>query len=291
MSTVKSSKKMGLGRGFDTLIPQDFDKSLIMDDHERIQKISPDELVPNPDQPRQHFDQEALEQLAASIKQYGIVQPLVVTPVAKGYAIVAGERRWRAAKLAGLSKIPVIVRTVQQLENLEIALVENVQRVDLSPLEQAVSIERLHQQFSMTYVDIAKRLGKADSTVVNIVRLLQLPEVARKALEQKKITEGHARTILSLKDMPDKQIELLQAIQKNAWSVRQAEQFVTSIREGYKEAKATRERMNTETPETKRLSKRIGGAPVFIRRMAKGGKLEISFKNDEELQKILSTLG
>jgi ParB family transcriptional regulator, chromosome partitioning protein len=291
VSTVKG-KKMGLGRGFDTLLPQNFDKSLLMDDHERIQKIAPEDLVPNPDQPRQHFDQEALEQLASSIKQYGIVQPLVVTPQAKGgYAIVAGERRWRAAKIAKLQKIPVIVRTVQQLENLELALVENVQRVDLSPLEQAVSIERLHQQFSMTYVDIAKRLGKADSTVVNIVRLLQLPEVARKALQEKKITEGHARTILSLKDMPDKQMDLLKAIQKNGWSVRQAEQFVTSIREGFKEVKATRERMSTQTQETKQLSKKIGGSPVFIRRMAKGGKLEIVFKTDEELQKILSTLG
>src|SRR5688572_6608258 len=214
---------MGLGRGFDTLIPQNFDKSLLLDDNERIQKIPTGELVANPDQPRQHFDDEALRQLAESIKQYGIVQPLVVTPFEKGYAIVAGERRWRAAKLAGLPKVPVIVRTVKQLENLEIALVENVQRVDLSPLEQAVSIERLHEQFSMTYVEIARRLGKADSTVVNIVRLLQLPEEARKALEEKKIAEGHARTILSLKDLPDKQHELLMAIQRNGWSVRQAE--------------------------------------------------------------------
>lgn len=288
MSTVK---KMGLGRGFDTLIPQNFDKSLLLDDNERIQKIPAGELVPNPDQPRQHFDEEALKQLAESIKQYGIVQPLVVTPVDKGYAIVAGERRWRAAKLAGMQKVPVIVRTVKQLENLEIALVENVQRVDLSPLEQAVSIERLHQQFSMTYVDIARRLGKADSTVVNIVRLLQLPEEARKALESKNITEGHARTILSLKDLPEKQLELLKAIQKNGWSVRQAEQFVTSIREGFKESKETKERMRSQTPATKSLSKKIGGAPVFIRRMAKGGKLEIAFKSDEELEKILATLG
>jgi ParB family chromosome partitioning protein len=286
---AKTTKKMGLGKGFDALIPQNFDKSFL-EDQERIQKLALDELVPNPDQPRQHFDPEALEQLAASIEQFGIVQPLVVTPYEKSYAIVAGERRWRAAKMAGLSKVPVIVRTTKDLERLEVALVENVQRVDLSPLEQAVSIERLHQQFSMTYLEIAKRLGKADSTVVNIVRLLQLPEEAQAALREKRITEGHARTILSLKDMPQKQAELLNAIQKNGWSVRQAEQFVTSIREGFKETKATHERMSTQTSATKQLSKKLGGTPVNIRRLAKGGKLEIGFKDDQELEKILQNL-
>lgn len=292
MSTAKATKKLGLGKGFDALIPQDFDKSMLLEDQERVQKIAVEKLIPNPDQPRQHFDQEMLEQLAESIRNFGIVQPLVVTPLSDGtYSIIAGERRWRAAQLAKLQKVPTIVRTTKELERLEIALVENVQRVDLSPLEQAVSIERLHQQFSMTYVDIAKRLGKADSTVVNIVRLLQLPQVAREALREKRITEGHARTILSLKDLPDKQMELLESIQKHGWSVRQAEQFVTSIREGFKESKATKERMSAETPQTKLLSKKIGGAPVFIRRMARGGKLEIVFKTDEELSKILDTLG
>lgn len=283
---------MGLGKGFDALIPQNFDKTLLLEDQERVQRMALDDLVPNPEQPRQHFDQEALQQLAQSITQFGIVQPLVISPLRNGkYAIIAGERRWRAARLAKLQKVPTVIRTTQQIERLEIALVENVQRVDLSPLEQAVSIEKLHQQFNMTYLDIAKRLGKADSTVVNIVRLLQLPEAARDALAAKAITEGHARTILSLKDMPEKQAELLEAIQKNGWTVRQAEQFVTSIREGHKETKATEQRMKAETPETKRLSSRIGGAPVMIRRMAKGGKLEISFKTDEELTNILRTLG
>lgn len=288
---TKSGRKLGLGKGFDALIPQDFDKSLLLEEQERVQKMALDDLVPNPEQPRQHFDQVALEELAESIKQFGIVQPLVVTPLEDGsYAIIAGERRWRAARLAKLQKVPAIIRTTKQLERLEIALVENVQRVDLSPLEQAFSIERLHQQFSMRYIDIAKRLGKADSTVVNIARLLQLPEDARNALATRRITEGHARTILSLKDMPDKQAELLEAIQKHGWTVRQAEQFVTSIREGHKESKATRERMSAETPETRALSKRLGGSPVFIRRMAKGGKLEIVFKSDEELQNILQNL-
>lgn len=287
---MSTAKKSGLGRGFDVLIPQDFDKSLIFDDQERIQRIALEDLQPNSNQPRQHFDDQALDQLAESIKNHGILQPLVVTPAKAGkYAIVAGERRWRASGLAGLKKIPVIVRTLKELEQLEVAIVENVQRVDLSPLEQAVSIERLHQQFNMTYEAVAKRLGKATSTVNNIVRLLQLPDEARESLHKKEITEGHARAILALKDLPQKQAELLKNILKNDWSVRQAERFVVSVKEGFKESKATKQRMQTETPQTKKLSKKIG-APVHIRRMAKGGKLEISFKSDDELNKLLEQL-
>lgn len=290
MSVVKN-KKSGLGKGFDALLPQDFDKSLLLEEQERVQKVAIGDLSPNPSQPRQHFDEDALVQLAESIEHFGILQPLVATPLGQGkYAIIAGERRWRAAQKAGLEKVPVIVRSAKELEQLEMAIVENVQRVDLSPLEQAASIERLHQQFSMTYEVIAKRLGKASSTVNNIVRLLQLPEEARAALQEQKISEGHARTILSLKDMPEKQAELLSSIQKYGWSVRQAEQFVTSVREGFKETKATHQRMNSQTSETKKLSKRLGGAPVHIRRMARGGKLEITFKTDEELQQIIKNL-
>lgn len=286
------NKKSGLGRGFDSLIPQDFDKSLLLDEHERIQHIAVEDLHPNPEQPRQHFDETALAQLASSLKQYGVIQPLVASPLGKGegYSIVAGERRWRAAQLAGLKKVPVVVRTSKELERLEIAIVENVQRVNLSPLEQAVSIERLHQQFSLTYEAIAERLGKAPSTVNNIVRLLQLPEEARAALHERKITEGHARAILALKDNTEKQLELLKQIVQNDWSVRQAERFVTSVKEGFKDAPATKKRMSTETPATQKLSKYIG-TPVQIRRMAKGGKLEISFKSDDELDRIMSQLG
>jgi ParB family chromosome partitioning protein len=281
-----SVKKGGLGKGFAALIPQDFDKSLVFDDHERIQKLAIADLSPNPQQPRTIFDSQALEQLATSITNHGIVQPLIVTPLGNGkYAIIAGERRWRAAQLAKLAKVPAIVRTTKELEQLEIAIIENVQRVDLSPLEEAVSIERLHQQFSMTYEAIAQRLGKAPSTVNNLVRLLQLPEAARQALAEKAISEGHARAILALKGFPEQQDELLRGIQSQGWSVRQAERFVASVKEGFHEKKATKARMETETPFTKNLSQKIG-VPVHIRRTAKGGKLEISFKSDEELEAI-----
>lgn len=286
-----SGNKTGLGRGFDVLIPKNVDTAVLFEDQDRIQKIDVTHISPNPHQPRTVFDEDALAGLAASITQHGILQPLVLTPLSSGqYTIIAGERRWRAAQRAGLKTVPAVVRTTKELEQLELAIVENVQRVDLPPLDQALSIERLHQQFNMTYQVIATRLGKAASTVNNIVRLLQLPSPAREALQKGEITEGHARAILALKDTPEKQAELLANILARGWSVRQAEQFVSSVKEGFKESEATKERMRTETPATKNLSKRLGGTPVHIRRLAKGGKLEIGFKTDEELAQILQLL-
>lgn len=284
------NNKTGLGRGFDALLPQNFDNSILLTDEDRIQKVAVSMITPNKGQPRTHFDEEALEQLAGSIKRYGILQPLVVTPQQDGqYELIAGERRLRAAKIAGLDKVPVIVRSAKQLERLEIALIENVQRVDLSPLEQAISIERLHQQFNMRYEDIASRLGKAPSTVNNIVRLLQLPPQAVEALKAGKISEGHARAILALKALPETQLELLDAILKQGWSVRQAERFVTSHKAGVVEKKAIKARVETETKETRALGKRLN-TTVHIRRTARGGRLEIRFSSDEELERLLSRL-
>ncbi len=281
----------GLGRGFDALIPTDFDPSLLIDSKDRIQKLFITRINPNPDQPRRHFDQQALNELAESIQQFGVLQPLIVVPQDSGnaYRIVAGERRWRAAQLAGLTEIPAIIREPAQLQELEIALIENVQRVDLSPLEQAISIERLHQQFNLSYKDIAARLAKAETTVSNLVRLLQLPENARDALSQGKISEGHARAILSLKTVPGKQDELLASILKHGWSVRQAEQFATTQKQGVQTEQAVKERMAVETPETKKLTKQLG-TPVSIRRTAKGGRIELHFKTEQDLQQLLDRL-
>lgn len=290
---VKTQQK-GLGRGFDSLLPQNFDESLLLTPADKIEKIPVGKLVPNQYQPRKEFAKDSIDELAESIKEYGVLQPLIVVPHdngdGPGYMLIAGERRWRASKVAGLATVPAIVRTLKDLERLEIALIENVQRVDLSPLEQAESIEYLHRQFGTSYTDIAKRLGKASSTVINIVRLMQLPEKAKEALRTGKITEGHARAVVALKGEPEQQTALLQHIIKHGWTVRQAEQFVVSVRdEGHNEAKKTPERMKAETPATKRLSKRLQ-TPVFIRRTAKGGKLEVAFKSDEELEKILNVL-
>ena len=284
---MSQTPKRGLGRGFEALISNDFDKSLLLTPEDRVEKIPVGKLQASPYQPRRHFDDVALEELSASIKRHGVVQPLVVTPAKDGiYTLIAGERRWRAATLAGLTTVPAIIRSSEELEQLEIALIENVQRVDLSPLEQAISIERLHEQFSLSYDAIAKRLGKANSTVNNTVRLLRLPEAARDALAAGKISEGHARSILALKGDPERQAYLLKTIVEQGWSVRQAERFVLSVKAGAKDSKQAHERVQTETPATKRLSKKLG-TPVNIRRTARGGKLEIGFKSDDELERII----
>lgn len=278
--------KRGLGKGFEALLPTDFDRSILLSPQDRIEKIKLDSLEPNPSQPRKQFEEKSLSELASSIKRYGIIQPLLVTPHGKKYVIIAGERRWRAAKKAGLDSVPAVIHKRKELEQIEIALIENVQRVDLTPLEQALSIEKLHEQFNLTYEDIAKRLGKASSTVVNIARLLKLPTKAKEALANNIITEGHARQILALVGQPSKQEYLLDAILHHNWNVRQAEQFVTSLKTGIKEADKASARTSAETAETKRLSKKLG-TKVSLRRMAHGGKLEIEYRDDGDLERIM----
>ncbi len=277
-----------LGRGLESLLPSDFDKSLLSND-ERIQNLFITDISANPNQPRKQFDEQALGELAESIREHGVLQPIIVSPSGKGYEIIAGERRWRASKIAGTKTIPAVVREKAELQRLEIALIENVQRVDLSPLEQALSIERLHEQFNLSYQQIAQKLGKAAPTVNNIVRLLQLPDEARAALQSGHITEGHARAILALKGHPDLQHRLLELIQGQVWSVRQAEQFVTAHKEGLKTTNAVKQRAVKETGETKKLGQKLG-TKVTIHHTAKGGRLELHFKNDKDLQDLYNKL-
>lgn len=285
----KTSRSKGLGRGLGSLIPSDLDTDALLQKEERIQNILISQIKPAKDQPRTIFDQTALDELASSIKERGVIQPIILTQNEQNsYTIIAGERRWRAAQQAGLERIPAIVRSAQALERLELALIENVQRVDLSPLEQAVSVEYLHQQFSMTYADIAARLGKAPTTLNNIVRLLGLPPAAREALSAGVITEGHARAILALKNWPKRQAELLDSITQGRWSVRQAEQFVLASKEEPKKP-ASAGRMQLETTETRRLGEKLG-SQVSLRRLAKGGKIEIRFKDDKDLVRIVDLL-
>jgi ParB family chromosome partitioning protein len=279
--------KRGLGRGFEALLPTDFDKSILLTPEDRIEKILLTQIIPNPAQPRRHFDEKTLAELSSSIKRYGVIQPILVTPDKDKYIIIAGERRWRAAKHAGLKSIPAVVHKRKELEQLEIALIENVQRVDLTALEQAISIEKLHEQFSFTYEEIAKRLGKGSSTVTNMVRLLNLPEKAKDALTTGKITEGHARQIVAIPDQPDQQEYLLNSIIRKGWNVRQAEQFVTSLKAGIQEAKQASARTAAETKETKMLSKRLG-TTVSLKRMAHGGRLEITYNDDDDLTRIIN---
>ena len=283
------SVKSGLGQGLGALIPQDFDTEVLLEAGERVMQVPPEKLLPNPQQPRTTFDELALDELAASIRRHGIVQPLVVTEAKGGYEIIAGERRWRAAQKASLKTVPVIVRTMQQQEQLEVALIENVQRVDLDALEQAVSIERLHQQFNLPYSDIAKRLGKSEPTVSNTIRLLQLPSSAKEALRSGGISEGHARQILALKGQAEKQEELLRLITTQHLNVRQAERFVNSVKSGQTDEKSTRRAVGIESKETATLSRRYKTS-VKIYRTAKGGRLELYFNSDEDLKRLVREL-
>ncbi len=283
------SVKSGLGQGLGALIPQDFDTEVLLEAGERVLQVPPEKLLPNPQQPRTTFDELALDELAASIRRHGIVQPLVVTEAKGGYEIIAGERRWRAAQKASLKTVPVIVRTMQQQEQLEVALIENVQRVDLDALEQAVSIERLHQQFNLPYSDIAKRLGKSEPTVSNTIRLLQLPSSAKEVLRSGGISEGHARQILALKGQAEKQEELLRLITTQHLNVRQAERFVNSVKSGQTDEKSTRRAVGIESKETATLSRRYKTS-VKIYRTAKGGRLELYFNSDEDLKRLVREL-
>lgn len=277
-----------LGKGLDSLIPQNFDQQLLLDENERIQKLFIKLIKPNTEQPRKKFDTQALEELAKSIKTHGVLQPIIVSPMnTNEYIIVAGERRWRAAQLAGLQSIPAIVRKQADLQQLEIALIENVQRVDLSPVEQAISIAKLHQQFNIAYEAIARRLGKATTTVHNIVRLLQLPKSARQALEQEKISEGHARSILALKNDTQGQELLLKNIIEKGWSVRQSEQFARVKKTNT--APVANLKTAYENSFTQKLAHRLG-TKVTLRPMANGGRLEIHYKDDNQLNEFLAKL-
>jgi ParB family transcriptional regulator, chromosome partitioning protein len=280
----------GLGRGFGSLLPDDFDQSILLDKEDRVQKIQITDIKADPNQPRQTFDQDSINELAQSIKRYGVLQPIVVTQQNSNYYIVAGERRYRAAKKAGLTHMPVLVRSLEELERLEISLVENVQRVDLNPVEQAISIVRLHEQFNVSYQEIAQRLGKAHSTIVNIVRLLQLPDFARQTLSAGRITEGHARAILALKD-EKLQKTLLDSIEKQGWSVRRAEQFVSENRKAHTPKTAVRTKESEAARAlsqdlTKRLGVRIKVSPAANG----GGKVALKFDSKEQLDKFITYL-
>jgi ParB family chromosome partitioning protein len=280
--------KQSLGRGFDILIPKEVDKSILEEDKHRVQKLLVTDIVPNPDQPRREFDEQALSELAESIRRHGVLQPIIVMRHDNKYHIVAGERRWRASVSAGLTHMPAIVRSLEELERVELALIENIQRVDLSPLEQALSVYKLQQQFNLALEDVAKKLGKAPSTISNLTRLLQLPELARESLRTGKISEGHARAILALKGDLDKQEELLRCILNNGWSVRQAEQFVTSSKRGASISKA-RSSTASESAVTMNLSKHLS-TPVSVNHTAKGGQLIISFKSETELNDLAAKI-
>lgn len=287
--------KRGLGRGFDSLIPTpvvetEFDVTAQVDESGKrvsgdvVHEVAPELLDPNPHQPRTHFDQEALEALAASIRVHGILQPLVVTRKGSRYELIAGERRLRAAKMAGLDAVPVIVRTIDEQQKLELALLENIQRADLNPLEVATAYRKLIDEFNLTLGDLEQKIGRDKSTISNTMRLLNLPASAKQALVQKKISEGHARAILVQTD-PEAQEVILEMILKHGWNVRQAELYARDYRGKHGSKMAVKMKIMAENQITKSISEYLG-AKVVMQRKARGGRLLIDYYSDEELERI-----
>lgn len=290
------SANKGLGKGFDVLVPVGVNVGTVTAGAgEKVHRLALDVVVPKQDQPRQYFDDSALDQLATSIREHGILQPLVVVQLEQNkYSIIAGERRWRAARMAGLTEVPVIIRSATEHEQLELALLENVQRSDLTPLEQAHSVYRLHTQFNQSYEDIARRLGKAYTTIINSIRLLSLPPEMQESLQVGTISEGHARSLLSLQKYPTAQKTLFANIVSKDWSVRQAEQFAIVVKRGSAQSSKTKKKEDTNksdfTAATKAIEKQLG-AKVTIQHSAKGrGKLVIAYDSDEDLDRITKQL-
>jgi ParB family chromosome partitioning protein len=268
--------RRGLGKGLEALIPSAPGVG--------VKEVDVESIVPNPRQPRQSLDPESLQELASSIREQGLVQPLVVTEAAGGYQLLVGERRWRAAKLAGLDVVPVVVRDVSPQQMLELALVENLQREDLNPLETASAYQQLVDEFGLTQQQVADKVGKSRVTVTNTLRLLKLPTEVKHALLQGQITEGHARSLLRLPSQND-QLRVLKAVLKGALSVRQTEQLVRRLAEEPKQETRPAEK----PPELRALEddfRRALGTKVSLSRGRKGGKLVIYFYSEEELRAI-----
>jgi len=277
------ARKTGLGKGLDGLIPSEVIQQQMGPQRQSVTQIKLDTIIANPYQPRTEFNQDSIEQLADSLERHGLLQPVVAVKNGDTHQLIAGERRVRAARHLGWETIGGIIRSEQQQAQLELALIENIQRDDLGPLEIARAYVRLAEEFNIEITEVAKRAGKAESTVRNVIRLLNLPEAAAQALRDGDITEGHARQILALKDEDD-QAELLRLIIKNGWSVRQAEGYVRSRKKG-EQPKAAVKRTLEETPLTKQISKSLG-TKVRVQDTARGGRLVIDYNSEDELQKI-----
>jgi len=285
------AQRSGLGKGLESLIPTWQSSPTPVGANEQVQLLPIASISPNPQQPRKIFEEDQLEDLATSIKQHGIIQPLIVI-AAEGvdrYTLIAGERRLRAAKLAGLKEVPAIVRTASQQEQLEFAIIENVQREDLNPIERARAYQSLADQFSLTHEDIAQRVGKSRVTVTNTLRLLNLPVVVQQTLQSGEITEGHARSLLALPSARAMEAAL-DSILSLGLNVRQTELLVSKL-----SGKApTSKKLTTRSAEAEDLENRLRQffhTKVMLSKGKRGGTISISFYSDEELNAILDRLG
>ncbi|HEV2067843.1 MAG TPA: ParB/RepB/Spo0J family partition protein [Thermomicrobiales bacterium] len=286
-------RRGGLGRGLDSLIPTrpEPEPSVESDEGKGLLELSIDDITPNPYQPRTHMDRQRLEELAESIRIHGLVQPLLVARDGDRFVLIAGERRWRAARLAGLATVPVVVKQAAPQQMLELAIIENVVRADLSPLEEAVAYRQLIEEFGLSQADVAGRVGRSRVSVTNTLRLLNAPERVRDALAANQITEGHARALLGLGTAAD-QLAVLEQVQDRGLSVRQTEDLVRRWMSGNA---AIKRDDHPRDPDEARVEDRLRtalGTRVAFRKSAKGagGSLTIQFFSDEQLQAIYDRL-
>ncbi len=280
------SPKGGLGKGLDALIPGGFSAQ----PESGTLMISTERIVPNPHQPRTFMDDTELEELASSIREHGILQPLIVSHDLSTdmYTLIAGERRLRASKLAGLEMVPVILRSATEQQRLELALIENVQRADLSPLDTAEAYRQLAEDFNLSHDEISQQVGKSRVAVTNTLRLLKLPESARNALAEGKITEGHARALLALSSVQS-QAAALQTILRMNLSVRQTEELVRKL----SGEKTDRPEKPEPPADILALESRLRdhlGTRVTLRHGKKGGTLTLHYFSDEELESLIRQL-
>ncbi len=254
-------------------------------------EVSVDSIIPNERQPRSVFDDTRLKELAASVREYGILQPLVVRPLTEGrYELIAGERRLRAAKLAGLATVPITIRAAGNQTSLELALIENIQREDIGPMECARAYRKLMDEFTMTQEQVADKVGKARASIANTIRLLRLPAPVQHGLEAGSIQEGHARALLAF-DSADRQIEMFERIVDKGLSVREVEKAARTGPARTRETKPTETKPTTDwSPLEEALSITLG-SKVRITSGEVGGKITVEFYSDEDLERILGVLG
>lgn len=283
--TIRSDRPAGaLGRGLSSLIPQRAAPTGAVVD------IALARVVPNPHQPRRHWDETELEELAASIREHGVLQPILVTETLDGYQVVAGERRVRAARLAGLERIPALVRHLADRDQLEIALVENVQRADLDAIEEALAYRQLIDEFGMTQEGVAERVGRARATVANTLRLLDLHLDVQAAIAEGRISEGHGRALAGLP--VDGQPHVLRTVIGQGLSVRQAEELVRRLRDGNERriAASVERRVDPDLERVEEDLRQRLGTKVSLSRSRKGGRIVIEYYSDEELGRLYERL-
>ncbi len=274
-----SMAKKALGKGLEALIP--------LKEKEMETEISVDEIYPNKYQPRERFNTDKLKDLIASIKEKGIVQPVLVRRVAQGYELIAGERRWRAAKELGLKKIPIVIRDVSKEETIELSLIENIQREDLNPLEEAQAYKRLIGEFKITQENLAKRISRERSSIANTLRLLNLPQEIQDDISQGLISPGHARALLSLKGKRE-QIKVNERIKRKGFSVRETENLIKRLKKKIIRKKSFRK--DTQIIEVEEELMRILGTKVKITPKRNKGKIEIEYYSFADLERILEIL-